>query len=591
MKLPHWVLLTAFAGATTLTTPALAATSFTDIGAGLTGLSSVSAAWGDYDGDGDLDIAVMGYTIAGAIARVYRNSGGTFADALALPAGAAASDGALAWGDYDRDGDLDLAICGYGSAPLTRIYKNTGGTFTDIGAGLEGVYRAALAWADFDNDGDLDLAVSGYGASAPVAHLYRNTGGVFADAGAAITPAQFAAMAWVDYDVDGDLDLVLSGSGDSGPSTTLYRNTAGVLAAVASGLPGVIDGSLDWADYDNDGDPDLLIGGSGITEVWRNTGGAFANDGSVIQGVGSSAAVWGDYDNDARADLVQAGDTGSVGYGAVYRNTGSGFSDISAGLAQEFDPSLAWGDYDNDGDLDLMQAGLQDMGSLVPIHRIYRVAGVSLNNAPTAPTGLSVTANATQVTFHWGSSTDAQGAPLGLSYNLWAGTSPGTANVVAPMSNLPNGYRRIVHTGNAGENHQWSIARSAFPGGAVYWGVQAVDQAFAGSAFANGPSGVLGADMAPLPARVQLQCAGPNPARANSRLRYSLPSAARVDLSILDVSGRMMTTLVDGEGTAGVHEVGWNGTTRDGSACAPGVYFARLDAGGTVASLRVLRIE
>ena len=67
---------------------------FTDIGAGLTGMSDPCTARGDFDGDGDLDIPVAGYTVAGAI---------------------------------------------------TRVYRNTGGTFTNIVAGLEGVYRCALA--------------------------------------------------------------------------------------------------------------------------------------------------------------------------------------------------------------------------------------------------------------------------------------------------------------------------------------------------------------------------------------------------------------------------------------------------------------
>ncbi len=46
-------------------------------------------------------------------------------------------------------------------AHLARIYRNDGGTFTDIGAGLAGVVLSSVAWGDYDNDGDLDILLTG----------------------------------------------------------------------------------------------------------------------------------------------------------------------------------------------------------------------------------------------------------------------------------------------------------------------------------------------------------------------------------------------------------------------------------------------
>jgi hypothetical protein len=348
---------------------------------------------------------------------------------------------------------------------------------------------------------------------------------------------------------------------------------------------------MDWGDYDNDGDLDLLITGGYVPTLWRNTAGSFANAGAGFELLTNSSVVCGDYDNDGHPDVAEAGQTGSVGYGAVFHNNVGSFSNISAGLPNLFDGTLAWGDYDNDGDLDLMMAGAEDQGSLFPIHRIYAVSGVPANAPPTAPANLSVVVNATTVTFQWNAAIDAQGAPLGLSYNLWAGSAPGTANVMSPMSNLATGRRRVPRVGNVGQRLQWSLARSAFPGNNVYWGVQAVDQAFSGSAFATGPSGVLSVGDAPGVTRLALRLAGANPSRSDSRIVCALPRASRAELAIYDIGGRRVQTLVRGDVAAGEREVSWHGETSDGSRSGPGLYFARLSAGGETASVRILRVE
>ena len=154
-------------------------------------ISSGSAAWGDYDNDGWVDVFVCGEgrpaqaTHAGAsssqrkAARLYRNRGnGTFDD---VAAGAGVSNERVAkgaaWGDYDDDGRLDLFVSNFDAA--CRLYHNLGdGTFVDtaLPAGVAGPAhnRSTLCWFwDFDNDGRTDLFVNDARASmADVAASY-----------------------------------------------------------------------------------------------------------------------------------------------------------------------------------------------------------------------------------------------------------------------------------------------------------------------------------------------------------------------------------------------------------------------------------
>jgi hypothetical protein len=137
--------------------------------------------WGDYDGDGDLDLVVAGNNEAGEkVTRIYRNEGSGKFTAIGadLPRVSAAS---VAWGDYDGDGHLDLALAG-SDEPfnyIARVYRNDGtGNFTALDAGLDGVgVTPAVDWGDYDGDGDLDLVVAGDDGFDNITTIYRNEGG------------------------------------------------------------------------------------------------------------------------------------------------------------------------------------------------------------------------------------------------------------------------------------------------------------------------------------------------------------------------------------------------------------------------------
>src|SRR5205085_568333 len=143
-------------------------------GYSLSAVETSALAWGDYDNDGLLDLAIAGYNGSGAITKLYHNKSGSAlcSSRYSFP-GVADSD--LAWGDYDNDGFLVLAISGNtSSGGITKLYHNSGSGFVDSLYSFTAVNVSALAWGDYDNDGLLDLAIAGYDGSGAITKLYHN---------------------------------------------------------------------------------------------------------------------------------------------------------------------------------------------------------------------------------------------------------------------------------------------------------------------------------------------------------------------------------------------------------------------------------
>ncbi|MBA7614839.1 hypothetical protein ES703_22113 [subsurface metagenome] len=457
-------------------------TEVTTITDSLTGVSYSSAAWGDYDNDGDLDILLTGYNGA-RHAIIYRNDDSTFVD---IEAGlTAVSFSSVAWGDYDNDGDLDILLTG-ADGPTTRtskVYRNDGeGSFTDISAGLPGVYEGSVAWGDYDNDGDLDILLTGYIGSS-IARLYRNDGDdSFTDILVWLDTNYKTAAAWGDYDNDGDLDILLTRS--TGGSQ-IYENDGGSFTPDASiWLQGVFDGSVAWGDYDNDGDLDILLTGNPdsspyqASKVYRNDGEAgFTDLYAELEIVDNSSVAWGDYDNDGNLDILLSGDYVT----SVYQNIGEdSFSDISAELTGVAIGSVAWGDYDTDGDLDILLTGFTAGQS--HIAKVYENTSEVINGVPAAPTGLQSEVNQDTVTLSWTIPEDSDETyNLGLSYNLRVGTTSGGDELMSAQATSA-GDRLIPALGNVQENLSWNLYD--LPDDSIYWSVQSIDAGFAGSAFA-----------------------------------------------------------------------------------------------------------
>jgi subtilisin-like proprotein convertase family protein len=310
---------------------------------------TTSVAWGDMDGDGDLDLAA-GVWMFGPY--VYLNVGGILQTGAAWwPSddwGGHTTD--VAWGDLDGDGDLDLAV-GYDAS--IRVYLNEGRTLQTSAAwtSSDGDDTRSVAWGDVDGDGDLDLAAGNYDSIK----VYLNEGGTL-QTSAAWTSADAddtQSVAWGDVDGDGDLDLA-AGNYDS---IKVYLNEGGTLQTTAAWTS--IDGgsgSVAWGDMDGDGDLDLAAGRSSSGKVYLNMRGTLQITPTWTTAENAGSIAWGDVDGDGDLDLA-AGRYG--GLNKVYLNEGEALQTTPAWTSADLppgifgSPSMAWGDVDGDGDLDL----------------------------------------------------------------------------------------------------------------------------------------------------------------------------------------------------------------------------------------------
>lgn len=333
---------------------------------------SRSVNWIDVDGDGDEDLFVSNGPKAGENNFLYLNNGhGGFTLVTDDPIvkDASPSDGAT-WADYDNDGDLDCFVVNWYNIN-NLLYQNDGkGKFVQITSG-EAVndkgYSETASWGDYDKDGLLDLYVTN-SEGTKRNYLYHNEGGGalkrVTTGIATLDAATSRSTNWVDYDDDGDLDLFVTNENDE--KENLYRNENGASFTKISSGPLVNDGgktmSSSWGDYDNDGDLDVFLANDqGNDALFQNNGGTFTkitNTPLSQNGGNSFGSQWADVDNDGDLDLFTTNAFGSGPWrNFLYLNLGNGqfIRDTLSLPARDagWSYGCAFGDFDRDGDLDL----------------------------------------------------------------------------------------------------------------------------------------------------------------------------------------------------------------------------------------------
>jgi cytochrome c-type biogenesis protein CcmH/NrfG len=277
--------------------------------------TGMGVASGDYDGDGRPDIFIAGYHSS----ALYHNEGnGKFRDVTSLLSPRLQQSWAIsaAFADYDHDGDLDLYITcapeAGGAAGTNLVYRNNGdGTLTEIGEATGTAktgFTPSLAFMDFNDSRDVDLLLIG-----PRLRLFSNNrDGSFKDvsgkAGVDL-PAGFLGLAVGDFDGDGRMDICLPPRNPGGSFQILWNRGD---SYESQDLP-VSSRARFWSvrafDYDNDGDLDILLVGDEI-RLLENLGRRKFVDVTALVGLeniktsNARAVAISDYDRDGDLDLL-----------------------------------------------------------------------------------------------------------------------------------------------------------------------------------------------------------------------------------------------------------------------------------------------
>ena len=515
------------------------------------GLYGARFAWGDYNNDGLLDLAVMGQSDNGNITKVYQNTGSAFVD-LNLT-NRAFRYGDIKWVDLNNDGWLDVAMIGQpgGSGVSFQVLINNKGVFeVKTPASVAGLKYSNMAFGDYDNNGTLDMFTTGQDATGNAhSYLYKNDGlGNFSLVTELndfnIIPNMYNADArFVDYDLDGDLDLVYAGTDAGGnPQGGVRVNT-------------ILDPKLSTNNY----------GGGNYNNGYTYNLGTYNNDCQCNLNLAMNNARFdiGDIDGDGDLDIVEIGMARKYSgqtftdvpqliiirnqtienknakygnyfsYGNIYNITATILDSVSDG-----DVKLV--DFNNDGLLDITVTGLDQKAN--PITRFYlnqggfgnftlsnnamipqysksaiswgdangdgsmdlvisgnklvgsstsiflNDQGTNTNASPSVPQNLTfIDQGQGRVLLQWDPSTDDHTVPGNLYYNLKLGTKPGLSDLRVIQVNPLTDQLQTPNTSLIGSTKYYI----ELPPGVYYWSVQAVDGNFSSSKFADNQKIVL----------------------------------------------------------------------------------------------------
>jgi hypothetical protein len=538
---------------------------FTDVAPTL-GVNDPGAAQGcvflDVNNDGYLDIFLINNNNAN---KLWINNNGTaFTDVAATWGVSSASPGrGVSAGDFDNDGYIDMMIGNYNAVLI--LYKNTGTNFTNYtttaGVNFTG-WGGSINWLDYNSDGKLDAIFGNDGVPFHYNYLFRNDNLLsftnVAYSSGIVDSTSTLTITSADYDNDGDLDIFCGTQTIHGATTNfLYRNNGnGTFTDVttASQLTTLFyTWCADWSDFDNDGDMDLYIGNTnGDNQLYKNNGNGTFSECATAYGVAdpsqSYSCGWADFDNDGDLDLYVA--NGQPTPDKLYRNDGSTFTDVAAAVGTNdtrHSSCISWGDFNNDGFMDVY---LNNNGTE---NRLYK------NNA----------GNSNKWVILKLQGTNSNRSAIGARVKVKAGS-------LSMIREVSGG------SGGKGQNSlpvEFGLGSASTIDSVIVRWPSGLVQGFANVApnviysLIEGQQLVGVQNPLAVPAKFELKQNFPNPFNPVTTISFTNTSKQHIKLSVYDISGKLITDLVNSDLGIGAYNIKFDGTNHPS-----GIYFYKLTA-------------
>ncbi len=489
---------------------------------------SVCAA--DFNADNNIDLAT-GNFLTDNISILFNYGGGVFPAPKSYKTDYCAF--AVAGGELDAANGADLIVSNWSGKDISLFTNNGDSTFEHI---IDLPLKDNLGYiclGDFDLINGLDLAVTNYNNDSVTVSLHTNNStpanlfGPYANYYAGPGPYEIQTA---DVNADTALDLVV-GDYDSTTVAVIIGNRDGTFADAVFYEAGSWPGHVKCYDFDSDDDIDIIT-----TNYYSDSVGILLNDGNGVfapplmfyAGDGPSTAFPADLDNDGDCDLVVTDyDSDSI---SILTNNGFGSLSISSQFSAGMTPTYVNAiDFDLDGDSDLVVSNLNS-------HDI----SVFENNA---------------------------------------GTFTFNANY-----NVGRGPRMVLPLDIDGDIDQDLVVCSCIDG--------MITVILNRTTLPPLPTDVgENPDRAAIPDNFILQANYPNPFNPSTTIKYALPERSDVTISIYNILGQKITTIVNETKPAGEYTTIWDGRDANGRPVASGLYLYQIKAGKFTESRKMLLLK
>lgn len=332
----------------------------------------------DFDGDGHLDLARL------LLSEIEFSRGfgdGTFEEwkSLPTPPGAITSvvfkfKGNLSSGDFDGDGLLDLSVLGRGTDSVHFLYGMGGGEFSDPIESRTGRQPISFVTGDFDRDGRDDIAISNE-TSSDISVVLGDENHEFPGWYNFANATRIQTVAAGDLNHDGNADVVIVSSGETTNSGFIYNGEIHVLLGDGNG--GVLDtasyevGRIPRAmlirDLNGDGNEDVAVANFRSHSVSVRLGdglGGFGDELQLSAGIFPNDIAAGDFNGDGAIDLAVSNNSDRANSVSVLYGNGDGtFQTVSQWSVGIMPQSITVADFNSDGIDDIATS---DIGPVVP---------------------------------------------------------------------------------------------------------------------------------------------------------------------------------------------------------------------------------